>query len=74
MFLLLCILFAAAIAAHAAVSAAVLWHLARYTLPGWNAVRVAVPLYIGLSLLFLALALSAFVRIPTVAQSFGLRL
>lgn len=37
-------------------SAAVLRNLRKYTLPGWTAARIIVPLYIGLSGLFFGLA------------------
>ena len=64
MFIALLFFFIAFVAADAFFSAAVIYHLRTFTLPGWSAPRVVIPVYIALALLFVGLALRAFFRIP----------
>lgn len=45
-------------------SAAVMYHLWHYTLPGWSAPKVVVPTYVALTVVFLGFALVAFLHIP----------
>lgn len=52
------------VAVDIAISAAVIYHLRRYTLPGWNAARVAVPLYLTLAALCAGLAVEALLAVP----------
>jgi len=56
MFIPLLIFFLAFVAVDGYLVAAVLYHLRQYTLPGWNAARVVMPVFIILSLTLLALA------------------
>ncbi|MBI4132138.1 MAG: hypothetical protein HY474_00730 [Candidatus Sungbacteria bacterium] len=59
MFFTLLSFFIAFTAAHAFFSAAAIYHLRSYTLPGWSAPKIVIPAYLALSLLFLGLALAA---------------
>lgn len=52
-------------AVHIFFSAAVIFHLRRYTLPGWSAPRIIIPLYCILSLLLFGFALYS---LYTIAQ------
>ena len=70
MFVLLLVLLIVFIATDAFIAAAVIWHLHKYTLPGWTAAKAVVPAYLGLSLTLLALALYSFLRIPWSAYPF----
>lgn len=63
MFAVLLIIFVAAVAADAFLSAAVVYHLWKYTLPGWTAVKIIVPAYLALALLFFGLALYSLFQI-----------
>jgi len=63
MFTALLSFFVIFVAADIFFAAAVLYHLRQYTLPGWNAAKVVIPAYVGLSLLFLGLAIWSFLRI-----------
>lgn len=64
MYIALLGLFFAVVAANAIVGAAVIYHLRKYTLPGWTAAKIVVPAYVLLSLIFALLALHALSRIP----------
>ena len=52
------------VAADAFIAGAVIWHLRTYTLPGWNAAKIAIPLYLLLSAVFFGFALYFFIQIP----------
>ena len=56
--------FAIFVAADAFFAASVMYHLRKYSLPGWGAAKIIPPLYLALSLLFLGLAIAAFQKIP----------
>lgn len=45
-------------------SAAIIYHLRHFTLPGWTAARIAVPVYLALAAIFFGLALYSFLTIP----------
>ncbi len=60
----LLIFFIAFVIADVYLVAAVFYHLRQYTLPGWDAARVIMPLYIFLSLALLLLAVYYFRQIP----------
>lgn len=64
MFTVLLALFIAFTAADAFVSAAAIYHLRSYTLPGWSAPKIVIPIYVAISLIFIGFALNAFLRIP----------
>lgn len=64
MFTVLLALFIAFTAADAFVSAAAIYHLWSYTLPGWSAPKIVIPIYVAISLIFIGFALNAFLRIP----------
>ncbi|GEM_PF-3283141 len=57
MFLPLLITLALVFSADIFFSLAVIRNLRKYTLPGWTAARIVVPLYVGLSGLFFGFAL-----------------
>lgn len=59
--LLLILILAAAI--NVFFGAAVIYHLWKYTLPGWKAVKIVVPAYLALWLIFLGLALYSLFQI-----------
>ncbi|MEK7108642.1 MAG: hypothetical protein AAB844_00820 [Patescibacteria group bacterium] len=64
MFAALLVLFLAVVAADALLSAAVIYHLRQYTLPGWTAAKLVIPLYLILASLLLIVALAYFLRVP----------
>lgn len=64
MFTTLLAFFFAFIAADVFFSAAVIYHLLHYTLPGWAAPKIVIPVYAALALVFLGLALVSLLRIP----------
>ncbi len=64
MFVALLAFFFAFIAADVFLSAAVIYHLLHYTLPGWTAPKIVIPAYLVLTLVFLGLALVSLLRIP----------
>ena len=64
MFAVLLALFIAFVAADAFVSAAAIYHLWSYTLPGWPAPKIVIPVYVATSLVFIGFALRALVSIP----------
>lgn len=51
------------ILADALLSAAVIYHLRQYTMPGWTVARAAVSLYLILAAIFLGIAVYQFRRI-----------
>lgn len=63
MFLALTLVLAVFTLADAYLSAAVIYHLSRYTLPTWRAARLVVSLYLALSLIFFGFALVALFQI-----------
>lgn len=56
MFAFLVATFIAFVVADAFLSASVIHHLRRYSLPGWTLTRIVIPIYLGLQALLLALA------------------
>lgn len=64
MFALFLTFFIVFVAANLFFSAAVVYHLRQYTLPGWNAARIILPIYGVLSLFFLGIALYSFLHVP----------
>lgn len=44
-------------------SAALVYHIRKYSLPNWRAVKIVVPVHFGLFILFLALALYSLAQI-----------
>ncbi|MBI4132516.1 MAG: hypothetical protein HY473_00245 [Candidatus Sungbacteria bacterium] len=60
----LLVFFVVFVAADAFFAASVMYHLRKYSLPGWGAAKIVPPLYLALSLLFLGLAIAAFQNIP----------
>lgn len=64
MFAVLLALFIAFAAADAFVSAAAIYHLWSYTLPGWSAPKIVIPIYVAAALTFIGFALDAFLSIP----------
>ncbi len=56
--------FLAFIAADIFFSAAVIYHLLHYTLPGWTAPKIVIPVYLILALTFLGLALVSLLQVP----------
>ena len=64
MFVALLSFFFAFLAADIFFSAAVIYHLLHYTLPGWTAPKIVLPVYATLALIFLGLALVSLLRIP----------
>lgn len=64
MFSVLLVFFSAFVAADVFFSAAVIYHLLHYTLPGWTAPKIVIPIYGALALVFLGLALVSLLRIP----------
>ena len=64
MFLTLLAFFLLFVVIDAFFSAAVIYHLWHYALPGWSAPKIVIPTYLGLTLVFLGFALVAFLHIP----------
>ena len=58
------------VAVDALVATAVLWHLSKYTLPGWTAAKAVVPAYLVLEMALLAMALYSFLKISWSAYPF----
>ena len=56
--------FVAFILVYAFLAGSVLYHLRQYTLPGWNAARIIVPIFFILSAIFLAFATYFFFTVP----------
>lgn len=63
MFIILLSGFLIFLAANIYLAAAAFWHLRHYTLPGWNAAKIVVPLFIGLTLILLGFASYALIQI-----------
>ena len=57
MFTALLAIFILFVFADAFLSGSVIHHLRAYSLPGWTLAKIIVPVHLGLSLLFLSLAL-----------------
>lgn len=53
-------LFALFVLADAIISAAVIYHLRQYTMPGWTMGRAAIALYLTLAAIFLGIAIYQF--------------
>ncbi|MBI2054707.1 MAG: hypothetical protein HYT39_01255 [Candidatus Sungbacteria bacterium] len=49
---------------YAFFASAIVYHLRAYTLPGWSMGRIGIIIFILLSLILLALAISAFRQVP----------
>lgn len=49
---------------YASFSAAIIYHLRAYTLPGWNAGRVSITVFLLFSILLFLLAVYFFFQIP----------
>lgn len=64
MFWILLTLLIVFVATDAFFSGAVIYHLSKFTLPGWDAAKIVIPIYLALALLFLGLALYSLLQIP----------
>lgn len=53
-------------AADGLLSAAIVYHIQKYSLPDWRAMKIVMPIYFGLFALFLALALYSLTRIKQI--------
>ena len=63
--LILAAVFIVLVVTDAFFAAAVIYHVRKYSLPGWGAAKIVPPLYLLLSLLFFILAILAFREIPS---------
>lgn len=63
MFTALLLFFITATALDVFLSAAVIYHLRRYTLPTWTAPKIVIPVYLMLALIFWGLAAYHFLQI-----------
>lgn len=70
MFIIAFAVFLLFLIADAALSAAVIYHLRQYTMPDWNAARIAVPAYIALAALFAILAMYELWNLPLAGLTF----
>ncbi|MBI2055501.1 MAG: hypothetical protein HYT42_01270 [Candidatus Sungbacteria bacterium] len=63
MFIILLSGFLIFLAADIYFATAAFWHLRQYTLPGWNAARIVMPLFVLISLLLIGFASYALIQI-----------
>jgi len=64
MFAVLAALGVVFIAVAGIIGAAVIYHLRQYTLPGWNAGRIAIALYLALALVCIGIVVQSLLAIP----------
>ena len=57
-------IFVLAVAVDIFLSAAIIYHLLKFALPGRNAARIVIPAYLALAAIFFGLALYSFLAIP----------